>query len=109
MTGQAPRRRERRDRGRLRIGRSRLALEHLEGRALPSFVAPAEYAAGTNAVALATADFTGDGQIDLAVINQTTPGKVNILVAHSGNFLPAQSYPAGGSANSVAVADFSGD
>jgi hypothetical protein len=44
----------------------RLRLEALEDRSVPSFSGVADYPAGLNPWAVATADFNGDGQLDLA-------------------------------------------
>ena len=49
--------------------RFRPRLLELEGRALPSFVAPRAYDAGSNPASVAVGDFNGDGIPDLAVAN----------------------------------------
>lgn len=54
------------------------------------------------------ADFNGDGKLDLAVVNVSTPRGVSILFGTgSGNFVPDTHY--GGVFDSVAVGDFNGD
>ena len=64
--------------------KSRLTFERLEWRDLPAFVTPPVYPAGTNPTAMVAADFNGDGLQDIAVANQTTPGKVNVLLNTGG-------------------------
>src|SRR5262245_12409017 len=93
------------------VSRTRLVLQVLETRDLPSFVAPVAYLAGNAPAGLVHADFNGDGQDDLAVANNTAPGMVNVLIAQSGGvFLAPKSFPTGGAgASSLAVADVSGD
>src|SRR5262245_42000267 len=53
-----------------RAATHRLKLEVLEGRIVPAFLAPVDYAAGTNPQAVATADFNADGRLDLATANR---------------------------------------
>src|SRR5207244_7101046 len=57
--------RQHRRRGSLRAATHRPGLEVLEDRTLPSFAAPVGYAAGTTPYAVVTADFNGDGRLDL--------------------------------------------
>ncbi len=86
----------------------RLRLEALEDRCLPSFSAPVIYAAGTNPHAVATADFNGDGRLDLAVL--TEPHGVSTLLGNGdGTFRPTQHFSTGQAPLSLAVADFNGD
>src|SRR5262249_38125174 len=68
---------------------SRLLLEALEDRTLPSFFAPVSYAAGTNPEAVATGDFNGDGRPDLAVANYVTDNVSVLLGNPDGTFQPA--------------------
>jgi hypothetical protein len=56
---------------RRRAARPRLQVEPLEDRTLPSFSAPLGYATGTTPGAVVTADFNGDGRLDLAVADQS--------------------------------------
>src|SRR5262249_28306592 len=73
----------------------RLQLEALEDRTLPSFYAPVSYAAGTSPDAVVTADFNGDGRLDLAVANYSS-NTVSILLGNSdGSFQAAQNYATG--------------
>src|SRR5262245_1000032 len=88
-----------------------LVLEPLEARDLPSFVAPPAFLAGPSPAAVATGDFNGDGQYDLAVANKASPGSVSVLLNSGGGiFQPPVSYATGGAgASALAVADVSGD
>src|SRR5262245_6795099 len=88
---------------------TKLHLELLEYRSLPSFLAPVPYTVGTNPQAVATADFNGDGKLDLAVANQTS-NTVGILLGNGdGTFQAAQNYSTGSGPRSVAVGDFNAD
>src|SRR5205085_2759588 len=87
----------------------RPGLEVLEDRTLLSFSAPVGYAADTNPYAVVTADFNGDGRLDLAVANAGS-NSVSVLLGNgAGSFQPAQNYAAGAGPLSVAVGDFDGD
>jgi uncharacterized protein (TIGR03437 family) len=59
------------------------------------------------------ADFNDDGNIDLAVIQDSAvpgPGSVAILLGHGdGTFGPAMNFPAGPEPISIALGDFNGD
>ncbi len=64
----------------------------LEDRAVPSFLPPAGYAAGTGPNEPALADFNGDGLLDIAV---SVGGNVAILRGRgNGAFAPPTLYPA---------------
>src|SRR5262245_49426803 len=86
-------------------------LEVLERRDLLSFVTPPAYPAGTNPTAMVTSDFNGDGLPDIATTDQTTPGKVSVLLNTGGGvFGTAASFPTGGSSpSSLALGDVNGD
>jgi hypothetical protein len=59
---------------------------------------------------LAAADFNADGIVDLAVVNQTAPGTVSILLGQGdGTFQAAQRFTTGPLAIAVAVGDWNGD
>ena len=67
-------------------------------------------AAGTSPVAIAIADFNADGKQDLAVVNNTSPGTVSILLGNGdGTFAPLVQYATPNSPVALAVADFNGD
>jgi hypothetical protein len=88
----------------------RPCLEALEGRALPSFVAPPAFPAGPDPSGLTGGDFNGDGRFDVVAANGPNPGQVSLLLNDgAGGFLPAKTFPAGSSANSVAAADVNQD
>ncbi len=100
--------------------RFRPALVALEDRLVLSFAAPVDYVVGTQTTKggngfgpqVATADFNGDGKLDLAVTN-TADGTVSILDGNGdGTFQPAVTYDTGLGANNpiwLAAADFSGN
>jgi Calx-beta domain/FG-GAP-like repeat len=92
----------------------KLSVETLEDRSMPSFLAPVNYALGSdpynpeNPDAVVTADFNNDGILDLAVAN-SSDGTVSVLLGNgNGTFQPAQKsdrvY-----ASSLAVGDFNAD
>ena len=64
---------------------------------------------GLNPVAIAVADFNGDGNFDIAVANQQG-NSVSILLGNGkGGFATNVDYPTGLFPTSVSVADFNGD
>src|SRR5260370_41623290 len=87
-----------------------LALEPLEGRWLPSLVAPNLYDTGTAPEAVAVADLTGNGIPDVVTANYEA-GTVSVLLGNGdGSFQAHKDYPAGGfPVASVVVGDFNGD
>jgi hypothetical protein len=97
--------------------RFRPALEALEDRALPSFLAPTLYPSADARNAVVTGDFNGDGKLDIATISTDGVGHsfVNVMLAvqptkhGGGNFAPPVDYPVGPDARSLAVGDFNGD
>jgi hypothetical protein len=82
-----------------RPGRARLrplALEALEGRNLPSFIAPALYDTGQGPYGLATGDLRGNGRFDVVTAN-ATGASVSVLLGNGdGTFLPAVDFATGG-------------
>jgi hypothetical protein len=83
----------------------KLSLEALEDRSMPSFLAPVNYAAGSDPhYAVVSADFNGDGKPDLAVAGLP----VRVLLGNGdGTFQTALNSVTGG--HPYAVGDFNGD
>src|SRR5216683_261977 len=74
------------------------------------------YPVGAQPVAAAAVDFDGDGNVDLAVLNQVCltdpcpPGLVSVLLGNGdGTFRPHVDYPTGPNPNGLVVGDFNGD
>src|SRR5687768_7737645 len=85
------------------------AIEALEGRQLLSFSPATSYPAGSAPRAVATADFNGDGRLDLAVAN-TGSNTVSVLLGDSGGtFQAAQTSATNAGPRSVAAGDFNAD
>ena len=73
-----------------------------------TFRSPVSYQAGQSPVYVATADFNGDGNLDLAVVDILMG--VNILLGNgNGTFQPLVTYPVGPDPISIAIADFNRD
>ena len=88
---------------------SRLSLEALEDRCLLSFSPAVSYPVAGNMQAVVTADFNGDGRLDLAVANFSS-NTVSVLLGNAnGTFQAAQNSTTGASPQSLAVGDFNGD
>jgi FG-GAP-like repeat/FG-GAP repeat len=84
---------------------SRLSIEALEDRCLPSFLPPVAYTTGPGS-AVTTADLNGDGKLDLVA---TVNNSVNVLLGNGdGTFKAAVNYAVGVNPNSVAVGDING-
>src|SRR5687768_10528721 len=87
---------------------ARLAVEVLDDRTAPAFLAPVDYPAGANLQAVAAADFNNDAVPDLAVAD--SGGIVRVLLGHGdGTFQPAITSPTGSSPVALAAGDFNGD
>ncbi len=88
---------------------SRLSVEALEDRTVPAFLAPVSYPVGTPQFLL-TADFNGDGRLDLAAVNYNYNSTVSVLLGNAnGTFQPALTSATGFLPLSLAVGDFNGD
>jgi Calx-beta domain/FG-GAP-like repeat len=96
-------------RGSLRAATHRLNVEVLEDRLTPSFAAPVGYAAGAAFEAVVTADFNGDGRLDLATANYGDYTVSVLLGNANGTFQPAVTCDAGYAPLSLAVGDFNKD
>jgi FG-GAP-like repeat/FG-GAP repeat len=77
--------------------------------------APTLFVAGIGPAGVATADFNGDGSLDLAVVDQhdpssTTHGGMSILLGRGdGNFQAPSFFPMAAFPTALTVADFNGD
>jgi hypothetical protein len=98
-----------RTRSRRRQAILKAAVEPLEQRQLFSFSPAASYGVSGAPQALVTADFNGDGRLDVATAN-STGGTVSVLLGSAtGTLQPAASYAAGAAPRSLAVGDFNSD
>jgi hypothetical protein len=84
-------------------------LEALEDRCLLSFSSAAMYATGAIPQAVVTADFNGDGRLDLAVANYKSSSVSVLLGNANGTFQAAQNSATGTWPGSLAVGDFNDD
>jgi hypothetical protein len=68
------------------------------------------YNAGVNPDGIVAADFDGDGNVDLAVSNNTDPGSVTLLHnGGNGTFNSSATYAVGSQPTGLVAADFNGD
>jgi hypothetical protein len=85
----------------------------LEERALLSFSAPINTPVGADPVAVAVADFNGDGNLDAAVVDHGSPmaaGDLRVLLGNGdGTFVSGGAYRGGGGPVAVVTGDFFGD
>jgi hypothetical protein len=91
---------------RRRAAASRLLLELLEDRTVPSFLAPVDYAAGSHPQAVAAGSFRNNGIQDLVVTNPTADTVSVLLGNGNGTFQPPLTLTTGPDPTSVAVGDF---
>src|SRR5262245_21121767 len=92
-----------------RAATHRPSLEVLEDRCVPAFLAPVDYAVGPYPYAVVTADFNGDGRLDLATANWDR-NYVSVLLGNGdGAFQDARNYATGQFATTIAAGDFNGD
>jgi hypothetical protein len=89
-----------------RSAASRLLLELLEDRTVPSFLAPVDYAAGSHPQTVATGSFRNNGIQDLVVTNPTADTVSVLLGNGNGTFQAPLSLTTGSNPTSVAVGDF---
>src|SRR5262249_50856567 len=84
-------------------------LELLEDRIVPSFFPAVNYPVGQDPRAVASADFNGDGRLDLATPN-SIDNTVSVLLGNGdGTFQAARTSSTGQGPASLAVGDFNGD
>jgi hypothetical protein len=88
---------------------TRLYLESLEGRVLPSFTFSGKFHAGTRPDAVAVTDVNGDGNPDLIVANLYSANVSVLLGNGNGTFQAPSNFFAGYGPVSLAAADINGD
>jgi len=86
-----------------------LLLAATDASAQPSFSAPLELAAGTDPAAVATADLTGDSNLDLVVVSRTSDDAHVYVGDGNGGFVFLQSFSVGNFPQGVGAADLDGD
>ncbi|MFI5364601.1 MAG: FG-GAP-like repeat-containing protein [Candidatus Binatia bacterium] len=83
------------------------------GCSAPSFGVATTFGVGNGPDSVAVGDFSGDGHLDLAVVNgfdNPVPGTVSVLLGTgTGSFGAATNFAVGAFPGSVAVGDFNGD
>ncbi|MBA3287766.1 MAG: VCBS repeat-containing protein, partial [Acidimicrobiia bacterium] len=84
-------------------------IETLEKRQLLSFSPAAAYPVGPDPQAIASADFNGDGRLDLVSANAGGNSVSVLLGSGNGAFSAALDYGTGAYPRSVAAGDFNGD
>ncbi len=89
--------------------RAHPALEFLEGRCVPSFLAARDLPVGKNPDAVVVADLTGSGVPAIVTANRDSDTVSVLLGNGDGSFQPARDYPAGRSPDSLVSGDFNGD
>ncbi|HEY6290007.1 MAG TPA: FG-GAP-like repeat-containing protein [Terriglobia bacterium] len=90
------------------VGTGSNVISVLLGNGDGTFQSPVTYTSGGEASSIVTADFNGDGKLDLAVANGLE-GTVSILVGNGdGTFQAHFDYPANG-ASALTAGDFNGD
>lgn len=91
------------------VGTGSTEISVLLGRGDGTYQAERRYTTGDGPLAVATADFNGDGNTDLAVANVGS-GDVSILLgAGDGTFVAGARIPVGSSPGGIVAADFNND
>ncbi len=89
--------------------RTRLEIEPLEERTVPSFLPAVNYPVGAYPNTVAVGDFNGDHKLDIVTANSGS-NTVSVLLGNGdGTFQPARNYVADNGTNYVVVGDFNGD
>ena len=79
------------------------------GNGLGGFSAPTHFVVGIAPSSITSADFNGDGNMDLAVTNQNSDN-VSVLLGNGlGSFLAATNFAVGTNPDGLTSADFNGD
>ncbi len=88
---------------------ARLSLEAVEDRCVPSFSMPVNYGAGLAPQVVASADFNGDGRLDLAALDGPN-STVSVLLGNGdGTFQSPRTSAAGAGPKALAAGDLNGD
>src|SRR6516162_3609420 len=89
--------------------KTRLGVESLEDRTVPSFFTSPTFPVGSIPHGEAVADFNGDGKLDVAVVNEGS-NTVSVLLGNGdGTFRPKTDFATGTQPWGIAVGDFNGD
>ncbi len=88
---------------------SRLRLEALDDRCLPSFSMPVNYGADLAAQSVVSADFNGDGRLDLATANRNDHTVSVLLGNGDGTFQAPRTSGTGAYPDALVAGDLNGD
>src|SRR5262249_44988014 len=90
---------------------SLVRLEPLEDRTVPSFASTVDYPVAGGVWDVVTADFNGDGRLDVATSAGVSDPKISVLLGNGdGTFQPVRTSPGdGGYSRALAVGDFNRD
>ncbi|MBI3238285.1 MAG: VCBS repeat-containing protein, partial [Flavobacteriia bacterium] len=84
-------------------------LNFIKGNGNGTFQAPSVFNAGTRPISLKAADFNGDGNLDLAIVN-FNPANLSIVMGNgNGTFQTAVNYTPSAGPNDVEIGDFNED